>query len=369
MLITAINDNNPVIYVGETTLDEINIDKIEIISCTKAKAPRNFKFKDDRHEYVYSDADCQLSMSFDIGKILVENEEWNVQYVADPVAVMTDLYNSTYLNTNMSSKKSSTINVLPKVAESHSWMILNDTGEVERYSGFNSFFGLKSKRGNSEDNKRINQMMLKFQSSIDKTTLRAVKTQLKHYFNDPSDSPAKRKKLEVLRNNVVNIAKATQNKKFINYVINTVFRSAEEMYIPIPNSYNFHVNYPNFFIKEGIRFDTDKKKLLGGMNKNSFNLIFEPSGDLMKCYITQDRGKAIQSCEQQKKLGHWMLRNIFQLNPYEPLTASKLQDIGINAIRLYKYENSEDIHFEFIYINSKKTPKDFIKNKSNRHSH
>ena len=78
-------------------------------------------------------------------------------------------------------------------------------------------------------------------------------------------------------------------------------------------------------------------------------------------YITQDNGKAIQSFKKQSYLGKWILKKVFQLKEYEPLTSQKLEEIGINGIRLYKMENSDDIHLQFIWIDSDHLPKDIIK--------
>ena len=65
-------------------------------------------------------------------------------------------------------------------------------------------------------------------------------------------------------------------------------------------------------------------------------MIFEPSGNELNCFITQDVGKAIESDEKQEYLGQWLLRQVFRLGEYEPLTAKRLDELGINGIRLAK---------------------------------
>ena len=74
----------------------------------------------------------------------------------------------------------------------------------------------------------------------------------------------------------------------------------------------------------------------------------------------QDAGKAIESCESQSYLGEWILKGIFQLKDYEPLTKEKLDEIGINGIRLYKTNINNDVHLEFIYIDKEQPPKDLL---------
>ena len=66
--------------------------------------------------------------------------------------------------------------------------------------------------------------------------------------------------------------------------------------------------------------------------------MFEPSGDSLPVYITQDHGKAIESAEKQSYLGEWILRGVFQLDEYEPLTAQKLKELNINGLKFSKYD-------------------------------
>lgn len=97
--------------------------------------------------------------------------------------------------------------------------------------------------------------------------------------------------------------------------------------------------------------------------KGQFNLVFEPSGDSLPAYITQDEGKAIESVEKQSYLGEWILREVFQLGEYEPLTTERLEELNINGIRLTKYRGSKDIHLEFIWIDEENPPKGYISGK------
>ena len=89
-------------------------------------------------------------------------------------------------------------------------------------------------------------------------------------------------------------------------------------------------------------------------------ILFEPSEEKIECFITQDFGKGIESVEKQSYLGEWILRKIFQLKKYEPLTSKRLNELEINAIRLYKTDKTNDIHLEFIWIDKEKLPNDFL---------
>ena len=91
-------------------------------------------------------------------------------------------------------------------------------------------------------------------------------------------------------------------------------------------------------------------------------MIFEPSGASIRTFITQDNGKAIESIDTQSYLGEWILRGIFQLEKYEPLTAQKLREVNINGIRLWKHRNkTSDVHIQFIWIDDLNLPEDYIK--------
>ena len=83
--------------------------------------------------------------------------------------------------------------------------------------------------------------------------------------------------------------------------------------------------------------------------RNSFNLVFEPSGERVKAYIGQQAGKSIMSVESMQHLGNWILKGIFQLKDYEVLTKDKLEEIGINSIVLYRTKSDNDVHLQFIY--------------------
>ena len=65
----------------------------------------------------------------------------------------------------------------------------------------------------------------------------------------------------------------------------------------------------------------------------------------------------------QSILGKWIREKIFQLDKYQPLSRHKLEMIGINGIRLYKTNDSNDVHLEFIYIDENNMPDDFIAKK------
>lgn len=86
---------------------------------------------------------------------------------------------------------------------------------------------------------------------------------------------------------------------------------------------------------------------------------FLSSGDVVKAYINQETGKAIQSTEKQEILGEWILRGVFQLNEREVLTGKKLKELQINGIRLSKFKDGV-IGIEFIWIDIDNPPQDAI---------
>ena len=153
-----------------------------------------------------------------------------------------------------------------------------------------------------------------------------------------------------MRKKIMEEAQNTQNIEFVHSVEKLVYRPKDELYIPIPNAKTFHLQHPNFFGPGIGTFKENSNKLALSPEKCQFNLVFEPSGEIIRSFITQDNGKAIESVEKQSYLGEWILRGVFQLAEYEPLTTERLNEIGINGIRLYKLENSDDVHLQFIWI-------------------
>lgn len=346
VLMPSKKENKPVIYVGETLYDLIRIDNITIEGCTSKNNPTNFTFFDGNHRYRFTSADSQLLMDFKNNDIIVD--QWNVKYADDAYAIFSDIADKIY------GKQKEIIS--PKVIESYSWHI-----EVHPFSGFNSFFGVGSKMAKSQREKKINIIKEKYKNTVDKVTFNEIMKLLTDYLlTNASTSFEKQKKVEV-RNSILSELKNTYNDNFKEELLKIIYRPLNEMYIPIPNAKEFHLKHPDFFGKDIGTFKQNSNSLALSPVKREFNLIFEPSGDCIKSYITQDNGKAIESTEKQSYLGEWILRGIFQLKNFEPLTEEKLDDIGINGIRLYKVNNSDDIHLEFIWIEDDKLPKDLIK--------
>ena len=102
------------------------------------------------------------------------------------------------------------------------------------------------------------------------------------------------------------------------------FRPVNEIYIPVPKSSRFHTMHPDFFGKN------IGNEILGKNNdyckEQPFSLRFEPSGNTISAFITQDSRKAIQSINKQSILGEWILKGVFQLKDYEQLTQERLDE-------------------------------------------
>jgi len=106
-------------------------------------------------------------------------------------------------------------------------------------------------------------------------------------------------------------------------------RDINEVYIPIPSI--IHRLFPDFFPKR----------------EQPFNLKL-PDGRILPSKICQAGGKALMS-HSNKALGQWILRDVLQLKEGEILTYKKLQEIGIDAVRIDKIGNLEyEINFSEI---------------------
>ncbi|MBM9929513.1 hypothetical protein JMK98_03315 [Pediococcus pentosaceus] len=330
------------ISVGETSYPTIDISNLKICGCTTAKNPKNFLFTDGKHKYKYNAADSQLLMDFDNKNIVCEN--WKVSYVDDAF----DFFQ------NMGS------NLAEKSLESHSWLL-----EVQPYSGFNAFYG-QSKLGskNNEREKRIQNIINNYGSVlISENQYERVVKLLKELLLTKWSTKDAKELMVSKRDELMQVLQSIDdNEKLIKDIRTAVYRPTNELELRIPDAYKFHQKYPYFFTEHSI-FKPGTKKCVKDKKLRSFKLKFVPSGKIIDAYINQDNGKAIESLGSQKILGEWILRDIFQLPPYEPLTEEKMLELGINGTRLTK--NKDAIELAFIWIDSKNPPEDFWKKEKN----
>lgn len=346
VLMPSKNKGEPQILVGETEYTPIKIDNIVIHGATSKKNSTNFKFTDGIHSYKYTSADSQLLMNFNNKDIV--KDTWKVNYVKDPIDVFEHLQQQIEAESNID------------YIDTVSWMIYNEHGEVEENSGFNGFNGSsKLGRPNNLREKRIKSVQEKYKCKISKENLSFIIQTLEKILLPKYITSKEKNEMKEHRKQLIDFVCQLHNEDLLNEIEHMVYRPLSEMYIPIPNSKKFHTSNPNFFGENIGKFN--KNKLLLPKEKRTFRLEFLSSGDSIEAYINQDSGKAIQSYGEQKILGNWILRDVFQLKPREILTGQRLDEIGINAIRLVKYKDtSRGIGLEFLWINPESPPKDAI---------
>lgn len=340
----------PRIYVGEISYDKINIENIQILGCTKISNPANFDFTDGNHIYRFAPADNQLFMKFNNREIV--EDEWEVTYVDDAYDVFSKIAD------DVIEKQDNSFNE-PAVTESYTWAICDENGVMPLFSGFNACYGVGLKLGPNARLDRAKRIPNKFADVEAEGTLLKIRDELIDYINLPSskESDKIRKAVErdILISNMLNL---TCNRDILDEVNSLVYRPRGELYIPIRNNRTFHVEHPDFFCHDidlvNCAYDDSTKA------QREFNLVFEPSGMRIRCSIVQQTGKGIESVDSQAYLGEWILREVFQLKPYEPLTYERLRRVGINAYRLYKVKDSADIHLIFTWVDFDNLPKDFI---------
>lgn len=367
VLMPSSKSEDPKIYVGETSYDKIDLDNLEIIGCTGKNNPTNFFFSDRKHTYKYTSADSQLHMNFSNRDIVCD--EWDVKYADDAHAIFGKIADMVYPEENAISEiclEEEMIEVLPpknkerEVEETYCWTIWNKDGETELYSGFNSFYGTGSKMGKDQRKKRIDKICDDFSDTVESDILDEVRRGITSFLLEPAASSLEKAMKARLREYIVRLTQKTKDPEFEREVTKVLYRPMDEMYIPIPDSAQFHKNHPHFFGKDFGRLKPGTSKLALEKEQRRFNLVFEPSGDSLPAYITQDNGKAIESAEKQTYLGEWILRGVFQLDKYEPLTSRRLAELNINGLRFTRYKDSDDIHVEFIWIDETNPPKGYI---------
>lgn len=357
VLMTSKVGQDPRIYVGEISYDPIDIENIKIIGCTSKKTPTNFSFTDGKHNYKYTSADSQLLMDFNNKAII--KDEWPVQFVSDPYALLKDIAQKNKILPSSFGYQDAAETVpafRKRVTQSFSWLIVNEQGEVERYSGFNSFYALGTKEGEKEKEKSFAKMYDEITQTKHKDASNLI-DMLKKYVQSKAPQKSQKIEKEQMREHLLKYAERfpLEIQKNLKKLL---FRPMSEMYIPIPNAKRFHELNPDFFV-QGAGKLRDKSKLLLDKEERKFSLMFEPSTDCLDAYICQDFGKAIMSYKKQTILGDWILRKVFQLDEYEPLTAEKLSEIGINGIRLFRVDNDEHVHLTFIEIDKDNLPDDY----------
>ncbi|MCF6340597.1 MAG: restriction endonuclease [Sulfurimonas sp.] len=103
-------------------------------------------------------------------------------------------------------------------------------------------------------------------------------------------------------------------------------RDESEVYIPIPAS--VHHKSPEFFPDRDTPF--------------SLKL---PKGNVLQVKVCQSNSKALMSFSN-KELGKWILRDVLSLAQGELLTYEKLQNLGIDSVRIDKIDNTNyEINF------------------------
>ena len=103
-------------------------------------------------------------------------------------------------------------------------------------------------------------------------------------------------------------------------------RNPDEIYIPIPK--RFYNLKPNFFPNRDVDF--------------SLKL---PNNEIISAKVCQENSKALMS-NPNKKLGRWLLRDVFNLNEGTLVSNELLNVYGIDSVRIDKISESEyEINF------------------------
>ena len=347
-------EKEPFIAVGETDYELVDIENIEVIGCTGEYNPQNFDFFDGKHRYRFTKADSQLLMDFRNKEIV--KETWNAVFDSNPYSLLDEIASRLGLG---DSEEEAEKTPVAKITESYSWTIFSKDGEVERYSGFNNFFGVSSKQGLEQRENKINTIIKKWQSVIPEDRFDKFMSAFQPYFLSTAKTAEERLQREEQREYIMSLT-AGLNPAFIDTIEKCLYRPVNEIYIPIRSASSFHKEHPDFFAKNAAMLKSDGKKLALPPEQRRFTLVFEPSGDKLDAFITQDFGKGIESWEKQTYLGEWILRKVFQLKEREPLTTKKLNELEINAFRLYRTNMDDFVHIEFFGMDEDYPPNDLV---------
>lgn len=381
-----------VIYLGEIPYENIGRN-IEIIGITDVKHPTNFLFKDENNNvYKYTSADSQLYMKFK--HHTVNERPWIVSFKKDAYKCFKFFFEQMAED----EKRKKDFELAVQENKSFSFLI-----QLEKYSGFNNFYGLSCKHGHKQrieilrkiirsgkekKNSKIkslaksleeyfkidrefssyqkDEIVNMIQSMVGRNqndeALLALTKKLCGYFGTETTYSAVEWKKLVARKKLTERLNRLENEnaeiygEVVEWARSLLWRTAYEMYIRLPIS--FHRANPDFFGPNLFEFDKKGRIYFIGEKKN-FRMSFGPStDDNIDMHLTQSSGKGLQSSGTQTRLGEWILRDVFQLKKWEPLTEQKLRDSHINGFRLKK-DATGLIHFEFIWIDIGNPPIDF----------
>lgn len=358
VLMPSSKKESPSISVGETSYNHIDIDKLEVIGCTSAEHPTNFFFSDGKHQYKFTSADSQLLMKFNNSEIV--KEVWDVKFVDDAYAVFSDISDKLYGLSE--DARGVSHHKKANITESYSWKIVDKNGDLSKFSGLNSFYGVGSKIPTENRVTEISKFIKKYQNVVSESVLQYVEKNLNEFLLSKATSYNARMRKAELREKTFSMAQTAQNEIFYNDLKSKMYRvskNGREVYLPIPAAKKFHADHPNFFAPNAGLLKEDGKNLALPKDKRVFNLVFEPSHKKMVTIITQQYGKGIESLDEQSIMGEWILGGIFQFKDYAPLNGERLKKVGINGIRLYKIEGSNDVHIEFLWIDDEDLPDDY----------
>lgn len=136
-------------------------------------------------------------------------------------------------------------------------------------------------------------------------------------------------------------------------------RPVNEVEIRIPEAREFHETYPFFFGATATGEPKSKLHRAGkewkadfNIDQRTFKLTLTQSGVQMEALITGSSNKQIMSKDSQEILGSWILSQVFQLAPYERLTRDKLDELGLDGIKLIRLDEGH-IGMEFIKVSDK----------------
>lgn len=154
-------------------------------------------------------------------------DAWDVHYIEDPFSLFENLHLLT------AEKEQSDI------LETVSWVITDKHGNVEENSGFNAFNG-GSKLSKKDRLPRILKIQDKFKTSLAPEELAFVTFSLEEILLKKWTSKEEKAQMKAIREDLINFVHKTGNGKLIKEIEQLVYRPVSEVYIPLPDSKNFH---------------------------------------------------------------------------------------------------------------------------------
>lgn len=345
--------------IVEVEMDFIDIDSIKL---EKSQPKNTIRFKDDKNDYSFSLSKNTLLQRFDTTESKVIRE-FSVEILEDPLEYLRSKIIKEEVRSEVDLKSEESLeseDQFKSEKELKPEELLNGEEDFKLEEELETEVALELEEDIKARETSKNEKDLKLEVSMETREDSKPEKEIKFKEDIKSEKELKSNKKfkldEVLK---------YENDDTENYIILPLYspntqrvqeksglnqwnaagrkRNPNEVYIPIPAW--IHDKFKGFFEYSRVR------KFRGESAKHSPSFIVKlPDNTEMKCKVAQQGGKALMSAPNSA-LGQWILRDVLELKEGQLLTYEKLEDIGIDSVKLTKL-STDSYELDFVETGS-----------------